>query len=631
MKFPSIKILAESAAKTAKRFPFELLFALAGTIAATVLIETNQLSIINEQWCYRVMMMANLGLLLSLGTTLFAESSGFSSKKAYTVRLFSALAALSLLFILNPNVRQEDYLRFFLFSLGFHLLVSFSGFFTYGRINGFWQFNRVIFLRFLTSVLYSGVLFLGLFAAINAANFLFNLKLSPHVDGTLFVWIAGIFNTVFFLAGVPKDLNLLESDSSYPKGLKIFTQYVLIPLATVYVIILLAYEVKILLQWSLPKGLVSSLILGYAVFGILSILLVYPVREQAENKWIKTWARSFYFLLIPLIVLLFLAMITRVLPYGITQPRYFLLLLAIWLSFITMYFLLSKKQNIKIIPITLCFLTLISIYGPISAFKVSVYSQRSKLIGLFEKYGKYKNGKLVPLGSTKMTSKDGTEALAKLYFLSNDENMNDLQGYINKDLSVVSDSLTKASQQRGYNSIYNYALKESKNEWLTNYLGLDKFADNIGEDWVNYSYDDDSNIVLNVKGYDYVTRLVDGFSNTDTTFLKADGIKIKQLSDTLFNCKLFLNNELIVFNLKQVSDSLIKHKSRLRPYTYNRDGNNNQQKDISMPQEMLFVQQQTKSYIVSFEINKLVVNYSKNKVSNVSEIEGYYLIRKKDK
>ena len=84
--------------------------------------------------------------------------------------------------------------------------------------------------------------------------------------------------------------------SSYPSGLKMFTQYVLIPLAVIYVVILLSYEAKIIVQWSLPRGLVSSLILGYAVFGILSILLVYPIRNYDDSKWIKIFSRSFYFL-----------------------------------------------------------------------------------------------------------------------------------------------------------------------------------------------------------------------------------------------------------------------------------------------------------------------------------------------
>ena len=62
---------------------------------------------------------------------------------------------------------------------------------------------------------------------------------------------------------------------------------------SIYLVILFLYEMKIIVQWELPKGYVSYLILGYAIFGILSLLLVYLFRELEENKWIK-WFQSFF-------------------------------------------------------------------------------------------------------------------------------------------------------------------------------------------------------------------------------------------------------------------------------------------------------------------------------------------------
>ncbi|MEN0055292.1 MAG: DUF4153 domain-containing protein, partial [Mucilaginibacter sp.] len=354
MKFPSLKNLTEGAANTIKRYPFEVLFALIGTVAGTIQVELNRLNRVNEGWSMRVIMIANLGLLLSLSATLYTQSVGMPAGKRRIVKWLAAILAASFLLVIDPFAREADYIRFFLISLAFHLLVSFSAFTGREQLQGFWQFNKTLFLRILTSVLYGAVLFLGLAAAIGATNFLFNFKFEWDTYVILWVWIVGMFTTIFFLAGVPVETQLLDQDQSYPKGLKIFTQYVLIPLSTIYVIILLAYEIKILVQWNLPKGLVSNIILGYAVFGILSLLLVYPIREHDENKWLKTYSRSFYFLLIPLLGLLFVAVGTRVFDYGITEWRYFLIVLACWLLFISVYFLLFKKQNIKLIPVSLC-------------------------------------------------------------------------------------------------------------------------------------------------------------------------------------------------------------------------------------------------------------------------------------
>ncbi|MDB5001138.1 MAG: hypothetical protein JWR76_2215 [Mucilaginibacter sp.] len=220
MQFPSLKNLAENALVTIRRFPLEVLFALAGTIAGTVIIELSYLQRVNENWCLRVMMIANLGFLLSLSATLFTESKNITGAKKLLIKLSAALVVISLLFLLNPGEHSSDYIKFFLFSLTFHLLVAYAAFTAPDSIQGFWQFNKTLFLRFLTGALYSAVLFLGLAAAIGAMNFLFNFKFEWDTFSILFTWIVGMFSTLFFLAGVPADIQALDSDFSYPKGLK---------------------------------------------------------------------------------------------------------------------------------------------------------------------------------------------------------------------------------------------------------------------------------------------------------------------------------------------------------------------------------------------------------------------------
>jgi hypothetical protein len=391
------------------------------------------------------------------------------------------------------------------------------------------------------------VLYLGLAAAIAATRFLFNLTFEYKIYSTLFVWIAGIFNTLFFLSGIPANTTGLQSEQSYPKGLKVFTQYVLIPLATVYLVILLAYEVKILFQWHLPKGYVSNLILGYAVFGLLAILLVYPLREQEENKWIKIYARSFYFLLVPLIALLFLAIYSRILPYGVTVPRYFLILLAGWLAFITVYFLLSRKQNIKVIPISLAILTLLSIYGPQSAFSVSKFSQMRIFTSIFKKYHAFNNGKLISLKKAKVVAaKDGNDAYQKANYFVYGDDFKAFQPYLNVNLDHVIDSIvnkkdTTSDLYKGRNAYLNdYDTKSKEMTWLADYLGLsDLKTDSISIVKGNYyEFGVKNPGLLKVSGSDYVlnfntaTMMIDtAHFKGDSVDLNIDGLRIKQTVD----------------------------------------------------------------------------------------------------
>ncbi|WP_295718262.1 DUF4153 domain-containing protein [Mucilaginibacter sp.] len=614
MKFPSLKTLAESFISTLKRYPFELLFALIGTIAGTIEVELRHFNRVHEGWLMRGIMIANLGLLLSLSATLYTQSREIAKRNTFLIKLGAALFASLLIFIIDPTAREADYIRFFLICLAFHLLVAFAGFTAKGQLNGFWQFNKTLFLRFLTSVLYGVVLFLGIAAAIGATNFLFNFNFEWDTYAILWVWIVGMFTTTFFLAGVPVDLRSLDDDLSYPKGLKIFTQYVLIPLSSIYVLILLAYEVKILIKWSLPKGLVSNLILSYAVFGILSLLLVYPIKDRDGNKWIKTYARSFYFLLIPLLILLFVAVGARVFMYGITEWRYFLIALACWLLFISVYFLAFKKQNIKLIPISLCILTLLSVYGPQSAFSVSMYSQRRILVHFFEKNNALKEGKFLSVDSTKVSIKDGNHAVAALQYFISKYDLSALQPYFYKNLRTVSDSLEKLKHKNFTASDWysKYELREVKYEWAKTQLGLGHFEpyNFPNNDIEKISDDYEFNVASSIKdisGYNL------NFSPDYTVDSLDDSLNSIRFSHrTLVNkvSVLTINNEVFRFDPADVIKGLFADPKKLNTFKPSA-------KDYAgiykIPAEFLSLTSHGKNFDVKFQIENTRFSKIKDK------------------
>ncbi|MET3501047.1 hypothetical protein ABIC45_002659 [Mucilaginibacter rubeus] len=633
MKFPSLKNLLQSAVNTIKRYPFETLFALAGTIAATIEIELNHLNRISENWCMRTIMIANLGFLLSLSATLYTQSKGWKTTKIVLAKIAAAVIAVLFIFIINPPERQADYTRFFLLSLAFHLMVSFAAFTGKGQIRGFWQFNKTLFLRFLACMLYGVVLFAGLAAAIGATNFLFNFKFEWDTYQILWVWITGMFTTTFFLAGVPTNTRALNEDESYPKGLKIFTQYVLIPLSTVYVLILLAYEIKILIEWKLPKGLVSNLILGYAVFGILSLLLVYPIREQNENKWLKTYTRSFYFLLIPLQILLFVAVGTRVFSYGVTEFRYFLIALALWLLFISLYFLLFKKQNIKIIPISLCMLTLLSIYGPQSAFTMSMYSQRGMVIKFFKKHNGFKEGKLVPVDGMKIDMLEGSLGASRLNYFIYHYDLMGLQPYFNKNLSIVSDSLAK--QKNDYDNLLvdREGLRTLKYQWAKKQLGLNRFTDYlyfesemVTDGQIGYVFTQ-KNYITVVTGYDIV------FANdrtADSVVYNFNGIKI--ISTQTANIRtskliytLGLNNETFKFDPLDVVNKIVADTTKMKTYFVKEDSETSRKYEL--PGNLIRITKETPAYTVTFQFNEIYFDLPKKGGPIVRGGSGQYLIK----
>jgi hypothetical protein len=158
-------------------------------------------------------------------------------------------------------------------------------------------------------------------------------------------------------------------------------------LVIVYLAILYAYLLKILIQWNWPKGWVSSLILGFSATAILSLLLMHPIRDRSGNAWIRVAGRWLYVVLIPLIVVLFLAVMERIGDYGITERRYAGVVLGIWLSAQVLYFLFSGSKSIKFTIGSLCLFAFLMSSGPWGMLSVTQRSQAGRLQKLLAKNG----------------------------------------------------------------------------------------------------------------------------------------------------------------------------------------------------------------------------------------------------
>lgn len=393
-QFPSLKTLVQESVQTFYRFPFVLLSAIAGTLTAINLSRLPYDRGESEETHICLILVCGLGIPLFLAFSLLAERKRFSKKISLGIQA-AGIGLLAAYFIyLRANFVQVEFIRFALFALAFHLFASFAAFTDRNQLTGFWQFNKALFLRLFFGAIYSATLYLGIALAILAVDQLFNVSISDRNYFRVWLLITGIFNTWFFLAGVPRDLEGLNLRDDYPKGLKIFTQYVLLPLVTLYLVILYLYMGKILFAQSLPKGWVSYLVLGFSILGILALLLIYPIRNSEGNSWIRIFSRWFYGALYPLVIMLFIAIGRRIGDYGITENRYFIVLLAVWLLCISTYFLFGKKWNIRYIPMSLCLIALFSSFGPWGAFSVSEKSQYAVLENILEENKVLVNGKV---------------------------------------------------------------------------------------------------------------------------------------------------------------------------------------------------------------------------------------------
>ncbi len=330
---------------------------------------------------WRYILTALLGIPSFFVLALVSEVRQWSRNT--TVIAYGILLALLVAYFFTlpfePNEKIAVIYRYLMLSIAAHAAVAFFPFWREEGVNGFWQFNKSLFLRIFTASLYSGVLTAGLMIALAACDYLLGFNIEDENYAEVAILIQLFFHPWFFFAGVPKQLSSLKDEQEYPKGLKVFAQFILMSLVMIYLVILYAYGLKIMFSWNWPKGLVSQLILWYSVVGILSLLLLWPLREKEESRWVGRYTKWFFVTLLPLLVMLFLAILQRVGDYGITVNRHVVLALACGLAIVTVYFIVSKRRDIRSVPMVLCLVALLSAYGPLSAISISESSQMGRL------------------------------------------------------------------------------------------------------------------------------------------------------------------------------------------------------------------------------------------------------------
>lgn len=360
-------------------YPLVLLMSLATVIVIVYGIETNPNNV--EEY-----LLLRLGITFALGiSSQFAlKMLAQRIKNGLVWQLTGILFLIGFFFVFPSEEKNFSEVYGFIIVPTFilsHLLVAFISFTkNESEETNFWQYNKNLFINLFLTAVFTGVLTSGVQLAILAVQELFNFDFKGEIYLETFAALSILGSTSIFLLFNESGLEYLEKEGSYPVVLKFFTQFILIPLLIIYVVILYFYCLKITINWELPRGWVSYLVLAYSIVGIFALLLVHPLHKEKAKSWIILFSKIFYYTLIPLIVLLFVAIFTRVLQYGYTEARYFVLLISVWLTTVVFYFILSKRATIKFIPISLFAFGVFALIFPyINAFSVSKRSQENEL------------------------------------------------------------------------------------------------------------------------------------------------------------------------------------------------------------------------------------------------------------
>ena len=423
--------ILDGAVRGARRFPLTVLSGLVAAVAATLLVENTG----PEDDLERLLASSVLGLVLFTGLQVLGARLRWRSGVVWAVQ---ALGALILVGFFVGWAGWSDPVRaarMFQLAVAFALFVAIAPYLVKPEGPGFWEYNRTLAERAVLAVIYAHVLYAGVALALLALDKLFGVALADTAYARLW-FVAGFLLTPWvFVAGIPTDFEALERETEYPRGLRAFTRFALLPIVAIYLVILLAYFVKVLATWQWPSGWIGWLVSAVAVGGIASLVLVHPLRTRPGDRWVGTYARTFYVLLLPALVMLWLAIWQRVAQYGITENRYFLTVLSVWLAGIAVYQLATGARGIRIIPASLCLVALLTFAGPWSAYDVSTRSQTGRLAGILERHGLLIEGRVVP-PATEVPAEDRREIEAVLTYLAWTHGLRSVAGWFDDSVSA---------------------------------------------------------------------------------------------------------------------------------------------------------------------------------------------------
>lgn len=243
----------------------------------------------------------------------------------------------------------------------------------------FWYFNFQLAVALCFSVLSALIFCGGLSLSLKSISYLFEMKISSSFYSRIWIFGWSFFAPVYFLVNVPSQFDYQQSDCEFPRGVYFIQNYVLIPLSLTYMVILYAYFIKILLQWELPRGNLGLMISVFGVIGIFTHLMIFPLHNR--NKPLLGWFyRNFYKMMIVPLGLLILAISVRISQYGLTEPRYIVVICATWFSILIACFLFQGTEfQLRTVTVSLAVLALAVSFGPWQLDKLPVSHQFSRL------------------------------------------------------------------------------------------------------------------------------------------------------------------------------------------------------------------------------------------------------------
>ncbi len=357
------------------------------------------------------------GFFASGAAHLFAEGRRWGRPAGVVLALASAVVVG----LICWNMRTLD-VQFLFLLPALILAVTVAGYLRRGvNGNALWMFNARLALATLTAVLAMVIFGAGLSAIIESVSYLFGVRIDS--DAHEHIWMTGatLIAPVVGLSMVSRDLDEGFDPTDHPgllvNSISRLLNYLLIPLALVYIVILHLYAGKMLLEWELPRGQVGIMVVVFSIGGTAIWMVASPWRNSG-SALVRFFERYYFWFLIVPLILLSIGTWRRISDYGVTPDRYGLVAVGLWIAVLIISFtIVSRSGSLRLMLGSLAIVLAVSAFGPWGARSISADSQFTRLIALMEKQGYFQQGVLtIPASIDADISKEGASIVSYLTF-----------------------------------------------------------------------------------------------------------------------------------------------------------------------------------------------------------------------
>ena len=376
MDLTAIKKYPSQISSAFKRFPLAVAFAIFATIAFIYVYESGHT--FNYKLSHWLLHYPIAATMIALAVSLVQESRKNTSKipqiAAGAIWLVISIA-LTLylppkeLFFIRLKYIETTYA--FIYTTAF-LSLFVAPFFKQNDENGFWIFLMKSIKAAVVAIAISVVLLIAIDGLLFGFFNLFDIKVSarPFVYSAI-ISSCTIFPILFF-SGIPSIDDCLQETPALNKFQTSTNKFLFLPVLSLYIVLLYAYIAKIIIQWEMPKGMVSYLVSASMLLMLLRVTLMFPERTTSKPSFESKLLKILPAACIPLVILMSVGIIRRISDYGISEDRYYITAINIFYYIIIAILLIDKiKCKSRYITIVFCGMFFILTNGPLSAINVT--------------------------------------------------------------------------------------------------------------------------------------------------------------------------------------------------------------------------------------------------------------------